>query len=313
MDDRLRAIAAQQGGVFTRSDALACGLTDEVLARRVRVGDITRLRPGVFAEASSTPDGDCFERHVLALAAARAACQRELWASHESAVLLHGGRVFGASPLARLTARVGRPVRGRDGRIDVAAVPPEHVHRQLIRGVPVVTAARAVIDVARSSGVRAAVVAADSLLHLGKLNRRQLEAALRDCTGWPGSLDACRAVRLADKRSESALESVSRVVMDDHGIEMPEPQVWIELSDHPPVRVDFYWKRYRLIGEADGKVKYDLKRDPDALYKERIRHEWLDDDDFTIVRWRWLHVEGDGLPLAQRLLGAIEKAQRRAA
>jgi hypothetical protein len=43
-------LGTRTGGVWTRADALACGLSDEVIAHRVTIGYWRRLRRGVFCD-----------------------------------------------------------------------------------------------------------------------------------------------------------------------------------------------------------------------------------------------------------------------
>ena len=45
---------------------------------------------------------------------------------------------------------------------------------------------------------------------------------------------------------------------------------------------DFYWEGERLIGEADGREKYE---DSEASVREKEREQCLRDLDFRVVRW----------------------------
>ena len=45
---------------------------------------------------------------------------------------------------------------------------------------------------------------------------------------------------------------------------------------------DCYWKDHRLIGEADGAVKY---AGPEAVLQEKEREQYLRDLGFGMVRW----------------------------
>lgn len=63
-----------------------------------------------------------------------------------------------------------------------------------------------------------------------------------------------RVVRFADGRSESPLESISRVAFHELGLPAPEPQVEVWLGDELLARVDFFWRHRKTVGEADGKA-----------------------------------------------------------
>lgn len=61
---------------------------------------------------------------------------------------------------------------------------------------------------------------------------------------------------LADPRSESPLESLSRVRMFQLGLPMPELQVKFYDGSGFIGRVDFFWRQLGIIGEADGRLKF---------------------------------------------------------
>ena len=73
-----------QNGVLTRSQALAAGLTDKIIAAHVRQGRWQRLQRGVYATFSGTPNRDC-----LLWAAVLRAGPRSLL-SHQTAARLWG-------------------------------------------------------------------------------------------------------------------------------------------------------------------------------------------------------------------------------
>jgi very-short-patch-repair endonuclease len=60
-------------------------------------------------------------------------------------------------------------------------------------------------------------------------------------------------------------------------------QEWVTPYD----RVDFLWKAERVIGEADGLLKYP---NPEALHKEKQRQELLERLGYHIIRWTWNEV-----------------------
>jgi very-short-patch-repair endonuclease len=46
------------------------------------------------------------------------------------------------------------------------------------------------------------------------------------------------------------------------------------------------WLAYRVVGEADGRVKYTDPRDPaEALVKEKARQLRIEEIGFVVVRW----------------------------
>ena len=92
-----------------------------------------------------------------------------------------------------------------------------------------------------------------------------------------------QAVQLADPNAESPLESKSRGRVFLAKLPMPELQVevWTGIGNF---RVDFYWPQFRLIGEADGRVKYT---DSDVLWREKRRQLALEAQGYQVMRWSW--------------------------
>jgi hypothetical protein len=108
---------------------------------------------------------------------------------------------------------------------------------------------------------------------------------MRLCWNWPRIRRAARAVRLADGLAESPLESVSRLVL--HWLRVPPPQLQVSILDQFGRfvgRPDFYWDEYGVIGEADGRAKYDSRG---VLTSEKLRQEELEELGLIAVRWGW--------------------------
>jgi hypothetical protein len=91
------------------------------------------------------------------------------------------------------------------------------------------------------------------------------------------------AAPLADPRLETVLESISLARFIEAGIELPEPQVWVNGSSGRSWRVDFLFGG-RVIGECDGAVKY---AEADSLWKEKKRQADLEAAGYIVVRWTW--------------------------
>lgn len=120
---------------------------------------------------------------------------------------------------------------------------------------------------------------------------------------YAGRVGARRAVRLLDGRSESVLESRSRLAMLDAGLPTPIPQY--EIFDDDGVflaRVDFAWPELRVVAEADGEEKYigDTRA---ILAREKYRIDRLIELGWRVVRWSWGDLErGVIVPRVRRVL-----------
>jgi hypothetical protein len=206
----------------------------------------------------------------------------DAWASHTTAAVLDG------VPLLRVpaTSCVTLPP-GVSG--EVAGV---HLHRctkiEPVRAgvVPLSPVEWTAVELAREHGVAAGVIAADYLLHLNKATAGGLELRVELACGWPGVRAARDAIAFADGRSESVLETRSRLLMHRWGI--PEPELQVRIGNGWGgfvARVDFYWDEFGVVGEADGAMKYDGS-EPAALHVEKKRQEILEQDlDLLVVRW----------------------------
>lgn len=91
----------------------------------------------------------------------------------------------------------------------------------------------------------------------------------------------------SDPRSESVLESIARVVFQSRGLPAPDLQVWLGNDDTVIGRVDFLWRRYRTIGEADGAVKY---ANPAHASAQLDRDARLRDAGYEVVHFSWQQI-----------------------
>jgi hypothetical protein len=111
--------------------------------------------------------------------------------------------------------------------LHIAALPPDHVTTR--EGIRLTSVARTVVDLARASSFRCGVVVADSALRSNQTSKAELQSVITDCARWPGI--SRLVVEFADGRSESVLESISRVAFRDQGLPAPELQVWVGGDD----------------------------------------------------------------------------------
>lgn len=206
--------------------------------------------------------------------------------SHASAAVVLRLPTFGLPSFATATRSWGAWRGGPDGRIRIAPLPADHL--ALADGVLTTGVARTVVDVARGTEMRGAVVIGDAALARG-LDLATLLRVLDECAAWSDVGRARKVISFLDARAESPLESISRVVMHEYRLPPPEPQYWIDVEGGR-FRADFYWKQQRLIGEADGRAKYSI--DPavppeEAAWREKLREDALRDAGYRVVRWTY--------------------------
>jgi very-short-patch-repair endonuclease len=286
--------------LFTRRELRAVGWSDSALDRAVRSGRIHRLRRDQFTTADRSVDPG-----LIAAAAARACTGAVV--SHRSAALVHGLPLLQPPPRPELTV----PPRSTG---DVAGA---LLHRATLRrddlaevaGVPLTAIARTLVDIGRSTSTSAAVVTMDAALNRGLTDIAAIEKVLCACWNWPGIRRAVRAVDRADGRSESPLESISRLVIGWLGL--PAPQLQTPLHDDRGLfigRADFYWPESGVVGEADGQTKYDTRA---VLLEEKRRQESLESLGLIVVRWDWTDVTRRANLLRERIRSAFDRGDRR--
>lgn len=123
-------------------------------------------------------------------------------------------------------------------------------------------------------------------------------AGLASAEDWLRSQPARSAWRalldFADSRAESPGESRSRVVIHQLGFVAPRLQTEVHLPGGRRRRLDFDWDSAGVIGEFDGKLKYQAElasgqRGGASVYWEE---KWREDEVEEVtgkrfVRWRW--------------------------
>jgi hypothetical protein len=206
-------------------------------------------------------------------------------ASHASAALLWGlpVRQIPASPC--VTQSAGRAGSLAGAHLYRAALSEDDVATsEHGRRVRLTTVERTVADVARADGALAGLVVGDAALHRQMTDERAVAMAARSCAGWPGARSAAAMLPLLESRSESPLETCSRFCIHRHGVEPPELQTLIfDRGGRILARADFYWDEFGVVGEADGRDKYEAGFT--RLREEKRRQERLEETGLVVVRW----------------------------
>ena len=247
------------------------------------------------------------ERYELLLEAAHRKYGDELVLAGASAVAAYG------LPLVGTVLRRVEVVDGHPGRVRTSLL-RRHVRRpgtEVVRvgGHLAVALPDALIDLARWNGLMAGVAAMDAALHGGLCSAEALEESLARLPETAGGGPRARqAVRLADGRSESPGESISRVRMWEHRLPQPELQVSVRVGSELYI-LDFYWPDHGVAGEFDGRVKYrsaSFGQDPeDVVWREKLREDALRASGLTVARWTWAQAWGDaGAQMLRRLAAA---------
>lgn len=312
MTQNLGQIIQASGGIFSRSQALDCGETDRSLAVAVRDGALVRVRRGFYVPADIYTAADPSAKHLLNARAAVASQRGRVALTGVSAAALHGFAIHDTPldvvHLVRLddgSTRTEAGIVHHGSRRDIA----EEIgsYEGLLASVP----ARAVWEVACRSSLEGGVVTADSALRRSPGIKESLDALHDRFALFPGSVKARTVMRLADGRSDSPGESVTRVQFYRYGIPMPELQFRVIGSRNQLIGIaDFYWDHFRHLGEFDGKVKYQRLLRPeesasDCVIREKRREDAMRAGCHGMTRFVWSEVTRRN---ARRTMGNLRAA-----
>lgn len=287
----------------------AAAFSHQQVSRRVRSGELERLRRGVVraapppialvAPAERYPElRRRYLDRVLAVAETR---KRQVVFAGASAMAIWDMPVIEASPseveLLEPPASARRSKRG------------VRVHRSTFDTGDIVawgdhfvtSPARTIADLARRGDFTASVIALDYALSsraaaAHRVTKSDVLAVLDRAGHLRGRARATRVLEFADARAGSAGESLSRVGIFRLGFEMPELQVRHH-HPHGYYEVDFEWparpQRARGIGEFDGRLKYldvsygDGRDAAEIVLAEKVREDFLRDEGSGFARWGW--------------------------
>lgn len=251
-------------------------------------GELVRVVPGVYAESTRWHRSPRWMRYLAQVRAVALKEPNTVFCG-VSAAALHGvylGRVdepihvFEALGSSRLAGRVRIHTGCQDRAID-------DLDGVLLTGIP-----DTIVDVVRSVPPIEGLAYADALLRRTPApNPDALRAINESRTTSRGRRRARWALERATGVPESPLESLSLGAMEAAGFEPPELQVEFRL-DGCADRADFFWRSRGIIGEADGRIKYDgtLQDPTDAILKEKQRDTRLRRQASGLVRWGWSEV-----------------------
>jgi hypothetical protein len=260
VDAAIAAVAAGQSSVFSRAQAYACGASRALCDRRVRAGRWEVLHPGVYG-LPGVPGS-----YLRSLWASHLAVGPHSVVSHESAAALHH---FEGFPRRRIVLNVhhGAHPRLAGGFVhQITDMAPTHVTRDVVRGLPVSTPERTLVDLARYLSTQRL----DGLLDDLVVARRTSLAAVGAVVGEvlrPGKRGLPRLATVLDRRGPgyvppgSVLEKALHEVVDVAGLPPLARQHPLPGPGAIEGLVDGCWPDARLIVEADGRRWHSRIRD----------------------------------------------------
>jgi predicted transcriptional regulator of viral defense system len=287
-DRVIATLANAQHGVVARAQLLERGLTTRQIERRVGARRLFRLYYGVYAVGHRrlTVEGSWM--------AAVLACGPGAVLSHITAAIAWDLRRL-ASGLIHVTVPT---TAGRERRAGIrlhrsATLTTQDVTE--IRGVPVTSVARTIIDLSRTLKGRALEQIVDRADQCGLVDFQALRSANS------ASLQAVLG-GYAPAPTRSELEERFLQLCDDHGIPRPEANAVID-----GIEVDFVWRDRRLIVEVDG---YAYHRSPSAFEADRERDVVLGMKGWRVVRFSWRQITERAAWVAAAVTGETTRGAR---
>jgi hypothetical protein len=296
--------------IDTRGGSRVLGSRNQV-ERAFERGDLVRLRPGLYVRSGTWIGASSRERLALQAFALHRSIPGTVFLG-ETALLLQGfdtllcpttvdvldagGGRAGARAETYALKRAGTeealpvPVRGRRPCWPTAQT-------KEVGGITVVDVPVALADVAAHLSFPRALAVADAVARrYGGVPLAQRPEFIAAGEGLPYGLWRRRARAVLEHSSplsESVGESMSRAVIVASGFEAPELQAEVWDAGRFVARPDYTWKRWGLLGEFDGLIKYT---DPaltgaagaaGAISAERARQRRLESLGWTVIRWEW--------------------------
>jgi hypothetical protein len=276
----------QPGGLLLRRDAISAGYTDKHLRRLVLAGRIERIRQGAYAHSDAWNSLDATGQHDLLSSAVMRQYDDDIALSHGSAVIRVGGPSYKLD-LARVHITHLAGVAHHKGQCHVEDITRTDDHWMT-------SPSRTVIDVSLVYGFEVGVVVADDFLRRDLTTKAQLWRMYESMKDWPGALIVRMVIAFSDSRSESVGETLGRLLMRRLGLPTPELQYEVRRPDGSVAgRTDYAWPDHKVLGEFDGKVKYERflragETAADAVWREKRREDELRElTGFAFFRLVW--------------------------
>lgn len=295
IEERIIDASSRQGGLVTRKELLAHGLTPVQIRYRVRMKRLRQVRRGVYLVGPVEPPN-------LRERAAALCCGPRAVVSHRSAAALWEllpppGK---ATPVDITDPGHNRRMRGiRSHR--VAKLGDEDV--TVVDGVPITTVARTILDIAATVRERELEQA------LAQVERRALSSAseLLELIARNPKRHGMRTLRaLLENEAGPAMtrsEAEERFLALIRNAELPDPETNIAIGRY---ELDFLWRAERVAVEVDGFAFHSSRH---RFERDRRRDAELTARGIRMMRVTWRQIEREPQALLVRLAQILARAQ----
>ncbi len=294
---RALSLAAGQHGVLRRDQAIACGLSERQVDRRLTQGSWEALHPGVYRVEGSPRS---WHQRLKAVS---------LWAfegfalSHHTAAVLHRFNRYRGEPVELSATRNIVSRHATVHRVQTLGVK----QLCLVDGFKVTSPTRTLLDLAAidsENDVRASV---DQALSRKWTSLEQLASALAAAPSHRGVRFLRQLVHEyagGEGPTESELEARVLELFEAAGLPRPHRQRSVVVGNRLR-RLDFALPGTPLVVEADG---YAHHSSPRAFEDDRSRNNALIARGYRVLHWTWTALRDRPDELVAQLCQALRSA-----
>jgi len=279
----LARLAAMQHAVFDLHQMRTLGLSPRAIQKRTDAGQLHRVYRAVY---SLVPQ-KLLSREGRWMAAVLA-CGPDAVLSHRTAAALHGLRPTARSDIdVTASGRVRRAHRGIDLHTSITLAPTDIIR---LNNIPCTSVARTLLDLADVVERRALEKAFDQAEILQTFDLTALKDQLDRNSNRRGkrTINSILAEYYGPLPTVSELEDAFLAVCRKAGVPTPEVNVYLVLDDgEPPPKVDFLWRKQRLVLETDGNETHRTRQ---AFERDRRNDQRLTVAGYRPLRATWRQI-----------------------
>jgi very-short-patch-repair endonuclease len=286
----LIARSMREHGLVPRRTLLDAGVSRAAITHRLKAGRLHAHHRGVYSLTSDlSPDQQAL--------AAILACGSGAVLSHVSAAAHL--RILSAAPGPTEVLREGARRHGPAGiRLHRTTHLPDE-ERTVVRGVPVTTAARTLLDLAATGSLGRLEIALNEALVLRLASRAELEALATSGRGGGAQIRSLLRDAPGFTRNE-AERRLRRLILK---AQLPSAIHNTRVLDH---EVDAYWPRHRLACEVDGFAAHGTAT---AFERDRRRDQCFAAGGVQVIRVTWRQLTETPEAIAATLGGALARSE----
>ena len=266
VERKIARIASRAHGIVTRAELLAAGLSAKEIRHRLDIGALIPVHRGVYRVGHMAPSVEA--RYMAAI---KACGPGAVLSGLAAAWLL--GLIKGPAPAPEVTARSLRRVAGAKTRRS------RTVEAITWRGIPVTTAARALLDIAKELPEDELAKACHEAGVRFKTTPRQVKLLLARRSNTPGAAKLKRIVSGDSPVLLSRMERRFRKLLRQ--ARLPLPQTNRPKDGH---YVDCRWPQHRLTVELDSYRFHSSRYAWEQGYR-REREAYARGDEFRRYCW----------------------------